>query len=252
MIRRDELTGWLNYYLKLDEISENFWNGLQVEGKEDVNKIAFAVDAGIETFQKAAESQADFLITHHGQFSKSWNPSLVGPSKKRIKILMDSNISLYCAHLPLDRHLEVGNNAQILYLLGAKIIGEFDMHEGKNIGWIGELPYTATADQIAGVLKEKLKAECKILSFGKDKIKTIAVCSGGGGYSVFAEAVSSKADLYITGDSVEVYHSSKDAGMNVIFAGHYATESQGIKALADIIKNQFEIEVVFIDVPTGL
>jgi dinuclear metal center YbgI/SA1388 family protein len=252
MIRRDELVGWLKYYLKIDEISENFWNGLQVEGKEDVNKIAFAVDAGVETFQKAVDSQADFIITHHGQFSKSWNPSIVRPAKKRIKLLLDNNISLYCAHLPLDRHLEVGNNAQILYLLGAKIVSEFAIHEGKNIGWIGELPYTATIEQIAQVLKEKLHAECKLLPFGNGKIKTIAVCSGGGGYSVFAEAVASKADLYITGDSLEVYHSAKDAGVNVIFAGHYATESQGIKALADVIKNQFEIEVIFIDVPTGL
>lgn len=252
MIRRDDLTAWLNFYLKVDEISENFWNGLQIEGKEEINKVAFAVDSGIETFQKAVESQADFLITHHGQFSKTWNPSLVGPARKRVKSLLDSNISLYCAHLPLDRHLEVGNNAQLLYLLGAKIIREFDLMEGKNIGWVGELPYVATIQQIADVLKEKLKADYKLLPFGVEKIKTIAVCTGGGGYSVFNEAIKAKVDLYISGDPVEVYHSAKDAGQNVIFAGHYATESQGIRALADKIKDQFEIEVVYIDVPTGL
>lgn len=252
MIRRDELTNWLNFYLKIDEISENFWNGLQVEGNEEVNKVAVAVDSGLETFQKAAEAKADFVITHHGQFNKAQNPSIVGPVKKRIKTLLDNNISLYCAHLPLDRHLEVGNNAQILYLLGAKIISEFDLMEGKNIGWVGELPYVATIDQIAQVFQEKLKAQCKTLPFGVEKIKTIAVCSGGGGYSVFSEAVKAKVDLYVSGDSVEIYQTAKDNNLNVIFAGHYATETQGVRALADVIKDKFEVEVEFIDVPTGL
>ncbi len=91
-----------------------------------------------------------------------------------------------------------------------------------------------------------------MLHFGRKKVKTIAVCSGGGSYSGFYEALDAGVDLYLTGDAVEIYYTARDAGMNVIFAGHHATETIGLKALAEVVRKRLRVETVFIDLPTGL
>ena len=231
---------------------DNCWNGLQYEGRDKVGRIVFAVDAGFEIFNKSVSLKADMLVVHHGHFWKSQNPSISGWSKKRINILSKSGISLYACHLPLDRHREVGNNAQILKILGARIVDEFMFYKGKNIGWTGQINKAKRIDEIRDALAVELKAQCKILPFGSEKIRTIAVCSGGGGYDGFYEALNSGADLYITGDSVEVYYTAKDAGINVIFAGHHTTETIGLRALQQKLDSRFKVSTVFLDMPTGL
>ena len=153
---------------------------------------------------------------------------------------------------PLDRHREVGHNAQLLKLLGANVTEEFYLYHGKNIGWIGKCRKGLTLEEIEEKLNRELNTVCRLLPFGKKMIGTIAVCSGGGSYSGFYQALDAGVDLYITGDSVEIYHTAKDAGINVIFAGHHATETVGLKALSRILSKMFEIETVFIDLPTGL
>lgn len=247
-----QLTKFLDSYLSIDEIEDSSWNGLQFEGKSEVQKALFAVDASIETFKKAASSKADIVIVHHGHFWKNSNPSINSWNKNRIDVLYKNNISLYACHLPLDRHIEVGNNAQILKLLGCKIDREFMMHKGKNVGWIGTLQSSMSIDEISKLLKKSLKAECKILNFGKKKINSIAVCSGGGSYSGFYEALNKGADLYITGDTAEIFYTAKDAEMNVIFAGHHTTETIGLQALQGIVEKKFDLKCIFIDMPTGL
>jgi len=248
----DKIVSFLDSYLDIGAVSDNCWNGLQFGGRENVGKIAFAVDAGYETFNKSVSLKADMLIVHHGHFWKSQNPSISGWAKKRINILSKSDISLYACHLPLDRHREVGNNAQILKLLGAGIVDEFMYYKGENIGWTGEFKKTKKLNEIRDVLTKGLRAECKVLPFGKEKIRRIAVCSGGGGYDGFFEALNTGADLYITGDSVEVYYTAKDAGINVIFAGHHTTETIGLRALQRKVETRFKVSTVFLDMPTGL
>ncbi len=253
MVTRDVLTSFLDSYLSIQDIDDNSWNGLQFEGKDSIQTVAFAVDAGIDTFRQAAEQKADFLIVHHGQFWKSNNPSITSWNKQRISHLYDNAISLYAAHLPLDRHPEVGNNAQLLTILDAKITEEFMDHHGKNVGWIGERKNAITLQEVEQILTKTIKASCTILPFGKKEIKTIAVCSGGGGYAGYSEAQQKGVDLYISGDSIEIYLTAKDAGMNVIFAGHHATETVGLKALQKVIEEKFsDIKTTFIDIPTGL
>lgn len=247
-----KMIGFLDTYLKIDEIEDSSWNGLQFEGGSQVEKTAFAVDASAESFEKAAEENADMLIVHHGQFWSSHNPSIIGWSKDRVDLLYKNNLSLYACHLPLDRHKEVGNNAELLKLLGAPIKKEFLFHKGKNVGWLGERKRAVSINEIEEKLNKSLDTKCIVLPFGKKNIKTIAVCSGGGSYGGFYEALSLKADLYITGDTAEVYYTAKDAGMNVIFAGHHATETVGLKALSKVIAKKFKIDTVFIDLPTGL
>ena len=247
-----KIVGFLDTYLKIDDIQDSSWNGLQFEGDPKVEKIAFAVDASAESFEKAVEENAGLLIVHHGHFWQSHNPSISGWSKDRIDVLYKNGLSLYASHLPLDRHKEVGNNAELLKLLGAPIKEEFLFHKGKNIGWIGERKRAISISDIEQKLNDNLKTSCIVLPFGKKNIKTIAVCSGGGSYGGFYEALSSKADLYITGDTAEVYYTAKDSGINVIFAGHHATETVGLKALSKIVEKKLKIETVFIDLPTGL
>lgn len=247
-----KIVSFLDSYLEITETPDICWNGLQFEGKDRVSKIVFAVDAGYETFNKSVSLKADMIVVHHGHFWKSQNPALTGWARKRINILAKSDISLYACHLPLDRHREVGNNAEILRLLGAEISDEFMSYKGKNIGWVGVLKRAKNIGEISGVLKKKLGANCKVLPFGPDRIKSIAVCSGGGGYDGFHQALAAGVDLYITGDSAEVYYSAKDAGINVIFAGHHATETIGLRALQCKVESRFKVETAFLDMPTGL
>jgi len=247
-----KVVDFLDTYLKIDEIEDSSWNGLQFEGNSEVGKIAFAVDASVESFEKAARENAQMLIVHHGHFWQSHNPSISGWSKDRVDLLYNNNLSLYACHLPLDRHKEVGNNAELLKLLGAPIKKEFLFHKGKNIGWMGERKKAVSLKDIERILIDSLDTECIILPFGKENIKSIAVCSGGGSYGGFYEALELNADLYITGDTAEVYYTAKDSGMNVIFAGHHATETVGLKALSKVLEKKLKVEAVFIDLPTGL
>lgn len=249
---RDDLVKFLDEYLKINDIEDSSWNGLQFEGKENVQKIASAVDAGIETFERASSSNTDFLIVHHGHFWKNGNPSINENSKKRIDILYRNGMSLYAAHLPLDRHREIGNNVLILKMLNAKIKSEFVFSKDKNIGWIGKTNKLMTMQEIEKIINNKLNTKCVCLSFGPKKVRSVAVCSGGGNYDDFFEALEKRVDLYITGDTSEIYHTAKDYGINVIFAGHHSTETVGVKMLLEVLKRRFKIKTEFINIKTGL
>ena len=251
-MKLNKIVDYLDSYLQIDSIKDSCWNGLQFEGRQKVQKIVFAVDAAKETFESAVKENADLVIVHHGHFWKNQNPSVRNWSKQRLEILYDNDISLYACHLPLDRHKVVGNNAQILKLIGAKISDEFMYVARKNVGWIGKFNNSKDINQIEKILADKLSAECTVLPFGPKRIKTVAVCSGGAGYSGFYEALEAKVDLLITGDAVEVYYSAKDSGINIIFAGHHSTETIGLRALSKVVSKKIHIETAFIDLPTGL
>ena len=252
MTHLDTIVDYLNSYLDISAVKDSCWNGLQFEGKSEVKKIAFAVDAGVETFLKASSLKCDLIVVHHGHFWSDQNPSYTKWGKKRLDILHRNKISLYASHLPLDRHRVVGNNAQIIKILGGTVAKEFLFHSGVNIGWTGRLKSSQTLKQIVRTLKTKINSEPIVLGFGKKKISTLSVCSGGGGYGGFYEAIKEGSDLYITGDAIEVFYTAKDSGMNIIFAGHHATETVGLQALKKVVDKKFGTDSVFIDLPTGL
>jgi dinuclear metal center YbgI/SA1388 family protein len=192
------------------------------------------------------------IIVHHGLFWESRNPSMNGYLKERLDILYENKISLYACHLPLDRHAIVGNNAQLIKVLGGKIKSGFLFRDGKNISWIGEFSKPISAMTIQEKLNKSLNTRCITLPFGKKEIRTIAVCSGGPGYDEFYEALNCEVDAYLAGESRDIYTTAKDAKFNVFFAGHHATETLGVKALSEIISKKFGVKAVFVDLPTGL
>jgi|TARA_B100001971_G_C18260978_1_gene586856 dinuclear metal center YbgI/SA1388 family protein len=247
-----DIVKFLDTYLKTDEIEDRSWNGLQVEGKAKVNKIIFTENAGKDAFKKSLEKGGDLIVVHHGILWKNTNPSFRNWHKERISLLAKKEVSLYASHLPLDRHRKVGNNAQLLKLLGAVIKKEFLLYENKHISWIGEFKKPVRPEEIIKKLNSKLNTKCVSLLFGKKKIKTIALCSGSGGSASFNEALEKEVDLYLSGESPDVYTLAKDARCNAIFAGHYATETLGLKALMEVVKNKLKVKTLFIDIPTGL
>jgi len=253
MAKLQDIVSFLDEYLDAKNVKDNSWNGLQVEGGSEITKVMCAVDAGMEAFKKAAELGANMVVVHHGMFWKGVDPRYIGYTKKRIDFLVKHGISLYASHLPLDKHLESGNNVQLLKLLDLKVEQEFCTYEGEVISVIGRSKKTKTIEEIQSVLEKELGATCKVLPFGKKEISTIAICSGGGAnYAFLGEAIEKGVDLYLTGDSTEMYHLAKDVGINIVFAGHHATETVGVKALADVIEDKFGIDTVFVDIPTGL
>ncbi len=252
MVNRDEIVNFLDEYLNVLAFPDKSRNGLQVEGKEEVEKIAFAVDACMDTFIKARAFGADMLIVHHGLI---WGgiEYVRGLVQKRLKFLLENELNLYAAHLPLDLHPEVGNNAQLLKLLELEPREPFGSYNGLNIGYISEFDEPKPLPLVAQILVEKLKTDyVKAYEFGVEEIRRVGVVSGRGGFAI-PEAIEKGVNLFITGEFLhDDYHTAKEGRLSVIAAGHYASETLGVKALMPILREKFGVKTVFIDNPTGL
>lgn len=251
MVKLSKLVNYLNKYLEVDKVGDGSWNGLQFEGSENVKKIAVAVDSGASVFQAAADAKADLLIVHHGLLWKGNDPSINGIMKKRMDILFKSNMSLYVSHLPLDVHGIVGNNIELIKTMKAKKSGTF-LENGGFKSFTGKFEKSISIEKITSRLCKELNTECKVLPFGKDKIKTVGVLTGASNRSCVEEAVSLGLDLYVTGEEIDIYQYVKDAEINVIFAGHNATETLGVNALRKHLEKKFTVKSEFIDMPTSL
>ena len=249
-MNRDALVTYLDDYLGCRGSSDYSDNGLQIEGGADVTRLAFAVDACQETIAGATAAGAQMLIVHHGLF---WGKALrvVGPHRRRVQALLDGGCSLYAAHLPLDRHPEVGNNAQLARLLGLTVVGGLGEAFGLPVGVIATaaaMPRTALVARLAA----SLGVTPLVLPGGPEQVQRIGIISGGAARDI-ATAAAAGCDTYITGEtSHSSYHDAAEYGVNVIYAGHYATETVGLKALAAHLAGPFALPSAFIDRPTGL
>ncbi|MBA4373560.1 MAG: Nif3-like dinuclear metal center hexameric protein [Thermodesulfovibrio sp.] len=246
-----KLVSFLNHELSLSEFPrDESANGLQVEGSREVRKIGLAVDACDAVFEKAAEQQVDFLLVHHGLI---WGgvKSITGILRKRIKVLIDHNISLYACHLPLDWHPEYGNNVQLLRLLGLRKTGEFGEYHGKRIGYRGHLSREISLNDFKARVDKKLGVQSQAIDFNR-KVKNIGIVSGGG-WSALHDAEEHDIDTFLTGEpSHSAYTLAEELKINLIFAGHYATETLGVRAAGEMLSRKFSTETVFVDHPTGL
>lgn len=227
-------------------------NGLQVGPREmEVRKVALAVDASLATFKAAASSGADVIIVHHGLF---WGRPLAvtGSHYDRVRFLLDNNMALYAAHLPLDAHATLGNNACIARELGIKNPESFGMYKGISIGWKGFLPVPMEAGEIAARLGYDEMTGLKVIPFGKKKLESIGIISGGAAEDVH-DALAEGLDAFLTGEALhQVYHDCKENGITMICGGHYATETLGVQAIGRYLADAYGVETSFVAIPTGL
>ena len=243
MANLKDIISFCNTYLSIDQFSDSSYNGLQIEGRSEVGKIGLGVSCNIKLFEKAKKDNCDLIITHHGLlWNKRWQ-YIVGFQKKRIKFLLDNNISLAAYHLPLDAHPEIGNNAVALKKLGAKILGKFD------VGYTGKLKinYSQLKREVDNLFNTKSR------SYGtKKEIETVAFVSGGGRF-LLEDAMRYNIDVFITGEVNEsVPALVLEEGINYIAAGHYNTEKFGVIALGNLLEKKFKIITEFIDIPNDL
>jgi dinuclear metal center YbgI/SA1388 family protein len=249
-MKTEHLVEYLNDFLRIEDIQDSSLNGLQIANSGNVNKVALAVDASIMSIQKAQESGADLLFVHHGFFWDKPVP-ISGILYERIKLLFNADIALYAVHLPLDMHPELGNNAQIKNVLNWPVSGDFGEYHGSIIGKKVEFDESVPILDIMKEFKEKLNCNPQIWSFGPDKIKRLGYVSGGG-LSMLQQAIDAGMDVFITGEPGHTsYWMAKESCINVVFGGHYATETLGVKAVGAKLKEKFNLKTVFIDLPTG-
>lgn len=227
-------------------------NGIQVSKKNpEIVRTAFAVDACMEVFERAADWGADLVFVHHGIFWGKPVP-VTGRHYKRISFLIEKDIALYAAHLPLDVHPEIGNNAGLAKAVGLQDLQPFGEYKGKMIGVKGVFPSSRTIEEIIVSLGLDTESCLGILPFGKKNIRTAGVIAGGGAREV-EEALEQDLDLYLTGDVAhEVYHYCLEGGINMISCGHYNTETFGPRLMMEQVRKDTPLETVFIDIPTGL
>lgn len=225
-------------------------NGLQVENDGRVSKIALAVDGSQKTIEDAISAGADMLLLHHGIYWCGLRP-MTGWFKKKIVTCLAHNLAVYSAHLPLDLHPELGNNAGLANALGLQNCQpEVDYH-GTMIGISGEFPGTV------GELQTKYAQICDstvtgIVHDADAPAGRIAICSGGGGEEIY-QMQAKGYSTYLTGEENHwVRNAAEDMGINILFAGHYATETFGVKALGALLQKEFGLPTVFIDNPTGM
>lgn len=250
-LARDDLVRWLNDYLHLDRYPDPSNNGLQIEGKDTVTRVAVAVDSSLRTIEDAAEAGADLLITHHGLF---WGKPLMltGPHKKRVQAALEAGLSLYAAHIPLDAHPEVGNNAVLAQALSLQDRQPFGDWAGHQIGVRGELPFPLSLQDLADRLQKLTGEICLVHGGGPGEVRRVGLVSGSGSDAI-PEAARAGLDTLITGEPKHAnFHDSFENGVNAVFIGHYESETFGVRALATKIEDTFGVPWQFIHVPTGL
>lgn len=247
-----DITALLDNTLRIAEIKDASvaLNGLQVENNGNVTKVALAVDGSQKTIDDAIAAGADLLVLHHGIYWCGLRP-MTGWFKKKITSCLGHNLAIYSAHLPLDLHPELGNNAGIAEALGlTDCQPEVDYH-GTLIGQSGIF------NGSVGELKERYAAICGstvtgIIHDEHAPAGRIAVCSGGAG-DVIYQMKDKGYTTYLTGEENHwVVNAAADMGINILFAGHYATETFGVKSLGKLLEERFGLPTVFIDNPTGM
>lgn len=226
-------------------------NGLQVGGEDrELKRVAFAVDASLDTIEKSASAGADILVVHHGLF---WNRALMitGSHYRRVKALIDSNLFLFAAHLPLDAHPLYGNNAQIALTLGINDFRPFALFRGHYIGCKGSLIYPMEIEEIGNLLGYDPDHSVVIKNTDRP-INSVAIVSGNGSDDT-EEAIREGVDLFITGEfHHSEYHRAKEGGLNVLAFGHYKSETFGVRALERWTRESTSLDTLFIDSETDL
>ena len=253
-----ELTAYLDGYLRTAEIPDdgNALNGLPVENAGQVARMVAAVDASQQTIDRAVEGSGPTLVlVHHGLFWDGNRP-MTDRRYRRVATLIRNDAALYASHLPLDLHPEVGNNAILARQLGLTGVEPFGSYKGVTIGVAGAAPASCQSrEALVGVLSRLLGAPSSavhLIPGGPERIVRVGIITGAGG-SMIAQAVSAGCDTFITGEgAAHTYFDATEWGINLIYAGHYATETLGVQALAEHLAGRYGLPWEFHDHPTNL
>jgi len=246
-----ELVSYLDGYLRVAVVPDapHAVNGLQVANRGTVSRVAVAVDLCEATVRLAAEQGADLLLVHHGLFWGGLQP-LTGRAYRRVASLIANDIALYSAHLPLDLHPDVGNNAVLARQLGVSLRGEFGEEYGVRIGRWGEIDVSRHA--LERQLSALTGSAPRLMAFGPERVQRVGIVTGAAG-SMIAQAAGAGLDTFVTGEGPHhTFFDAEELKMNVFYAGHYATETVGVKALAEHLHARFHLPWMFLDHPTGL
>jgi dinuclear metal center YbgI/SA1388 family protein len=225
-------------------------NGLQIPGPESVSTLATGVSAHAELFELAAAERAELILVHHGLFWGEGPTVIDSQLKRRLKILFDADIGLAAYHLPLDAHPEVGNNALLARALDARHLDPFARHQGEPIGFIASLPGEGLPASALFARVGKITArEPLVFPAGPPVVRRLAIVSGAGA-DFLGEASEAGADALLTGEPAErTMAQAREAGIHFIAAGHYATETFGVRHLGERIAERFELRHVYLEVP---
>ena len=246
MVNRDDLNVYCNDFLSVSKYKDYCPNGLQVEGTQTINKIVSGVSANLDFIELAIAEQADAIFVHHGIFWKNESNVIVGSKKTKIDLLLKNNINLFAYHLPLDDHPEVGNNIELGRVLGIKKMKPVD----SSLIWQGELD--TDLKTFSSLIEKHLGRSPQIFGRLSRSVNSIAWCTGGA-QSFIDEAISLKADVFLSGEVSERTPAvAKENDMIYISAGHHATERYGVQALSKHLSSEFNLKHQFLEVQNSV
>jgi dinuclear metal center YbgI/SA1388 family protein len=248
----NDVISYLDNLLEAANFPDYGPNGLQVPGPEDVKILATGVSAHLELFERAAEAGAQLVIAHHGLFWDFHPRSLTPTMKERLRVLFDNDIALASYHLPLDAHPEVGNNALICAALGLERAEPFGQHRGRSVGFVGRSEVGIPFDELRRRCVEVFGQKPFTWESGPDVVRSAGIVSGAAASS-FGEAIAMGLDAFLTGEPAEhVMADALESRTHFIAAGHYATETFGVRRLGELVAERFGIEHRFIAAPNPI
>ncbi|CAN5710478.1 Nif3-like dinuclear metal center hexameric protein [soil metagenome] len=250
-MQRTELTNYLDTYLDIANIKDYGPQGLQIEGRAEVRRIVGLVDTHQPCVEAALARHADLMLVHHGIF---WGaPKLLRDSYGAlVRSFMQADLNLYAAHLALDAHPTIGNNAELARRLGLDVIDWWANVNGKKIAALAVAPGGLRLDELVQRFEQTIGPIKLVQAQGPQVIQRVGILSGSGAREI-EEAAALGCDLFITGETSHAhYYEALNAKLNVIYGGHYTTETVGVQALGQHLQAKFNLEFEFVDLPTGM
>ncbi|HEX3421289.1 MAG TPA: Nif3-like dinuclear metal center hexameric protein [Candidatus Udaeobacter sp.] len=251
MASLSEIVSYTDRFLRIREVGDwdNALNGLQIENSGHVTRIGAAVDVSTRILSEAVKQGVDLLIVHHGLFWPGLQP-VRGVLRRQLRIAFENDIALYSAHLPLDIHRQIGNNAQLVVELGLKSAKTFLEEKGQPVGL--DVRVSLPRNEVIRRFKKAVNGPIKVFGFGPKQTRTIGIVTGAAGSEIYRVA-DEGIDTFITGEAPHwAAVAAEEVGVNLLLGGHYATEVFGVKALAVHLSKRFRVPWEFIDFPTGL
>jgi dinuclear metal center YbgI/SA1388 family protein len=251
MASLSDIVSYTDRFLRIRDVGDwdNALNGLQIENSGRVTRVGAAVDVSTRVLTEAAKRNIDFLIVHHGLFWPGLQP-VRGALRRQLRLAFENDVALYSAHLPLDIHPRVGNNGQLVAALALKSAQPFLEEKGQPVGL--KIRVSLQRSELVRKLEKALNGPVKLFDFGPKQTRAIGVVTGAAGSEIYRVA-DEGIDTFITGEAPHwAAVATEELGMNLLLAGHYATEVFGVKALAAHLSKRFRVPWEFIDCPTGL